>query len=317
MELNIEKFSPKKAELELVANKYKNLSIEDINDVTGYKLVDEARKDLKRKRVEIEKTGKELRDEANKFAKGVIALQNELVGIISPIEEELKEKQAKIDKEKERQARLVVLPERKEKLESVRVIGELIMFPMLTDDEILDMDSDVFQSFYNQKKEEYLNEKENQLEIERQKQEAEKKRQEDEKKRLDDLEKARQEAKKQAEKEAKDRELRLKQESKDREERLKREAKEAKDKAIADERRKADLAKQKLIDEQKRKEEEETKRKADEKARVEKEAKEINYKNWLKDNGVINQEDLNSNYRVIREDGKVILCKILSIYNNK
>lgn len=316
MELNIDKFSPKQAELELVANKYKNLSIDGLDDTTGYKLVDEARKDLKNKRVEIEKTGKKLRDNANQFAKGVIKLQNELIGIIIPVENDLKEKQAKVDKERERAERLVVLPERKEKLESVRAIGELFLFCMPSDEDILDMDSDAFQMFYNNRKEDYLNEKENLLEAERQKQEAEKKRQEDEKKRLADLEKARQEAKKQAEKEAKERELKLKQESRDREERLKREAKEAKEKAIADERRKADLAKQKLIDEQKRKEEEETKRKAGEKARIEKEAKETEYKNWLKANGVINKEDLNSNYRIIREDGKVILCKILSVYKN-
>jgi hypothetical protein len=37
--------------------------------------VDTARKELKQMRVKIEKQGKEMRDEANKFAKSVIAVE--------------------------------------------------------------------------------------------------------------------------------------------------------------------------------------------------------------------------------------------------
>ena len=48
MELNIEKFSPKKAELLDVSKKYLFLEIKGIDDKQGYMVVGEARKDLKR-----------------------------------------------------------------------------------------------------------------------------------------------------------------------------------------------------------------------------------------------------------------------------
>jgi colicin import membrane protein len=44
---------------------------------------------LKSRRVDIEKRGKEARDDANKFAKAVIAKEKELIGFIAPEEERL------------------------------------------------------------------------------------------------------------------------------------------------------------------------------------------------------------------------------------
>lgn len=155
MELNIEKFSPKKAELLTISEKYKSLTINGIEDKKGYEVVDEARKDLKRKRVEIQKTGKDLRDESNAFNKAVLKLEHDLVDIIEPLEIELKGKQDEIDTKKEMIKRMEVLPERKEKLKEIN--------KEVDDEFILLLDDQKFQEFYNENKEIYLAEKEKQL----------------------------------------------------------------------------------------------------------------------------------------------------------
>jgi hypothetical protein len=152
MELNIEAFSPKKAELIAAAEKYRSLKIRGVEDEDGYVAVDAARKDLKSKRCEIQKTGKELRAEAIAFQKAVIAKEKEYVGIIEPLELELEAKQEAIDKEREMNARRGLLPQRKSLLKEMGID--------IDDEAILLMDNGKFQEFYNQKKEQYLAEKE-------------------------------------------------------------------------------------------------------------------------------------------------------------
>ena len=105
MNLNLEKFNPQKAELTALSNKYKNLKISDINDKVWYAAVDTARKELKKVRVQIQKQWKEMRDEANKFAKSVISVEKELVAIVEETEKELQEKQDYIDNLKELEKR--------------------------------------------------------------------------------------------------------------------------------------------------------------------------------------------------------------------
>lgn len=118
-ELNLEQFSPKRAELVTLAEAYKALSIQGIEDKPGYLAVDEARKDLKRKRVEIVKTGKALREEAVSFQKKVIATEKELVSLIEPIEIELEEKQKVIDDAIQIEKRKASLPYRMEKMKDL------------------------------------------------------------------------------------------------------------------------------------------------------------------------------------------------------
>lgn len=65
----LERFSPTRAELVALKEQYGSLVIASPTDTVGFKAVDTARKILKAKRVEITKTGKDLRDSANKFAK--------------------------------------------------------------------------------------------------------------------------------------------------------------------------------------------------------------------------------------------------------
>lgn len=97
MALDLEKFNPTKAEITELAERYKALVINGVDDKQGYKIVDLARKNLKAKRVEITKAAKLFRDEAIKYQKEVIALERSLVAVIEPTEKELKRKQDEID----------------------------------------------------------------------------------------------------------------------------------------------------------------------------------------------------------------------------
>lgn len=312
-DLSIEKFSPQKAELKTLADKYKDLDINGVDDRAGYLMVDEARKDLKKKRVLIKKTGKEMRDEALKFQRSVIALEKELIEIIEPIEIALKEKQDKVDNEIEREKRKAVLPERQEKMKEIEL--------EISDDELLDMDPKEFTEFYNLKKGEYLDKKEAELKAEQERLAREK-----------EIEEAKKKAKEEAEKKAAEEAKRKEAEAKEREEKLKREAEEAKKKAeeekkkaVEEAERKAKEEKEKLIAEQKRKEEERKekeeaeKKAAEEKAKKEREEQEAlekknKYIKFLADHGCT--EDTKGDYQVIREGNKRILYKKIATYED-
>lgn len=73
-----------------------------ITDKAGYQECHAARMRLRDARVSVEKTGKEARDDANKFAKSVIAKENELIAIMEPEEKRLAELQKAVDDEAER-----------------------------------------------------------------------------------------------------------------------------------------------------------------------------------------------------------------------
>ena len=102
--LSLEKFNPTKAEVSLFVEDCKGLMALELNGKEHFEIVNTARKGLKAKRVEIQKTGKELRADAIGFQKKVIELEKELVAIIEPVEEGLKEKtetyQAQIEYDK-------------------------------------------------------------------------------------------------------------------------------------------------------------------------------------------------------------------------
>jgi hypothetical protein len=186
MELKIEKFNPTKAEVMQLAEQYSHIEIKDVNDKVGYDFADTARKELKKVRVSIQKTGKELRADALSFQKKVIELEKELVGIIEPIEKDIADKQQAIDEEKEKIKRAKLLPGRIEKLKSIQVV--------VADDFLLLLDDQKFEEFYNQKNTEFLAEEKRKLDEERQKIEDDKRRIEAEKTRQAELEQARQEA---------------------------------------------------------------------------------------------------------------------------
>ncbi len=146
--MSLEQFNPTKAELVAIADKYKGLKIKDVYDTEGYQLVDTARKELKKTRVAIEKTGKELRAEAITFQKKVLEKERELVGVVSVVENDLVEKQRVVNEEKERIERLKMLPEKKAQLEEIGL--------EVTDALLLTMDEPAFRDFLLNQKEKFV-----------------------------------------------------------------------------------------------------------------------------------------------------------------
>jgi len=278
MDLNLEKFSPQKAELQTLANKYKTLEIDGVDDVSGYEIVNTARKDLAKKRSNITNTGKDLRREALDFQKAVIIVEKELIEIIQPIELELKAKQEAIDEEKKRFIRLAALPSRRTKVAEIPGLE-------VSDDELMGMESEEFTEWFEGKKAEYLAEEERKLEEERQRVAREK-----------EIAEAKKQAKEEAERAAEEEAKRKAAEVKEREKKLKEEAEEAQKRAVEKAKRKAEKEKQDLIEEQKRKDQEREaeairaqkeeealeEAKAKESARIEKLQK---YQKFLTDNG--------------------------------
>ena len=83
-------------------------SLVEITNQDSYQQVHAARIVLKNQRVDIAKTGKAARDDANAFSKALIAEENKLIDIISPEENRLQALQTEYDKhaEHERQAKI-------------------------------------------------------------------------------------------------------------------------------------------------------------------------------------------------------------------
>lgn len=97
MEFEIGKFDPTIAEVKRLADEYTGLNIKNVDDVIGYACVDAARKALKKTRCDITNRGKELRGQANAFAKDVIAREKELIAVIEPVEVDLYREKMRID----------------------------------------------------------------------------------------------------------------------------------------------------------------------------------------------------------------------------
>lgn len=313
---SIEKFSPEKAALTELANKYASLTINGVDDTAGYAIVDEARKDLKKKRVLIKNTGKELRQEAVDFQKKVIAVEKELIGIIEPLELELKAKQDVIDDEKRKALRLAALPARKEKLAKINL--------EMTDDDILAMSAEEFVEFYNVKTGEYLEAKEKAIKEQEAKLAREK-----------ELEAAKEQARLKAEAAAKVEAERAAKEAAEREERLKKEAEEAriqaakdaeaaKERAVKEAAAKAEAEKRELIEAQERKEKErllaeekqkqdalmEAKRKEEEQKKLDGERK---YQEFLTSCGY--NDTTAKDFFIVRELDNVIIYKKVGSYS--
>lgn len=217
--LTVEVFIPIIAELN--ALKLKAQSI-DRTDLVAVKAV---RLELKAKRVEVEKFCKGARENANNFAKMVIAKEKELVAIISPEEDELASIEAEIKRLAEREERKALLPNRIERLKAIYngkydSMNTVLIATGVTEDDLLDMDGSNFEGLVNRK----LAEKNQadrdeiarqQAEIDRQRDEQEKeaKRLEDDKKAREREELARQEERERIAQEQTDKEAREKEEA--------------------------------------------------------------------------------------------------------
>lgn len=258
--MEIQEFSPAKAEIQAALLEVEGLTIAGVEDEAGYEAVKVGRKRLGDMRNKITKFGKGQREEAIRWQKEVLRQEKELVALIEPVESKLKAELERIDEEKKRKEREILLPIRKTMLAEIEL--------ELTDDEIVGYDEKEFAIFFQERKMQYLEAKE-----------RARKEEEDRKKREEELEQARKEAAENAKKEA--------------------EEKAERDKILAAEKAEKDkqdaIDKIKRDQEEKERKEKQAREQAikDEEARLENERKEQErneknrkYKAWLRENGV-------------------------------
>lgn len=144
-EKELEKFDPTVADLKAMVEKTKDIVATDLEDPKQMSVVRESRIALKNARVRIEKTGKGLREDAVKFQKAVIEKEKSLIAIIEPEEDRLSaiEEEAKVLALKK--ARLANLPTLKQRISE----AGLETFTTHNDDELLAMDSNAFEAYFN------------------------------------------------------------------------------------------------------------------------------------------------------------------------
>ena len=189
--LNLEEFNPKMAEVKAIADKYRGLTIKGVDDVEGYGIVKAAQIELVHARTDINKAGKKAREGARSYLNAVLKLEDELIAEILPVEKDLKAQRNIFEALKLKSERLAILPDRKERLKAVDGV--------LTDDEILSMDSAQFQDALNKAHSAQLEAKEAKIEAENARVEAERTKlenqQREQKIREDEAQKAREQAK--------------------------------------------------------------------------------------------------------------------------
>lgn len=190
---DIQKFDPNVAGLTSMVEASKALVIKDADDKAGYELVHKARMDLKNARVKITKIGKSLREEADARRKAVFDEEKRLIAIIEPEEDRLKAMQDAADLEIEKRKRVASMPGREERLKSVEAEYAY--------DDVLGMDDNDFEYFFNTSHAFFLKKKEEALAAEKARQEAEAKAEADRKELEARNERERQEALANAERE--------------------------------------------------------------------------------------------------------------------
>ncbi len=223
MDTNIEQFVPAVAELTSMVETTKKITVDNFADRRQLTVVKEARIMLKKARVQIEKKGKELRDDAIKFQKAVIQRERELIAIIAPEETRLEgiEEQAR---------QLAIIEERKRKLpERLAALKEVSDedFEKADEEAINRMDDVTFQAFLNgrisarnAKRQAELDAREAKIHEEEQRRQAE----EDEKRRQAEIEAGKEKARQEGERRAREEQERKEREERERKERAEAEA---------------------------------------------------------------------------------------------
>lgn len=113
-------FDPNKEQLQAIALEVSKITADPAKMTKeDLELINTTKNKLVKARTTIEKRGKEVRAEAIKFQKDVIAYEDELIGIIEPEEKRIKEIESSAKQYAMRQERLKTLPEYKAKLAAI------------------------------------------------------------------------------------------------------------------------------------------------------------------------------------------------------
>lgn len=196
---DIEKFDPTVAELTKMVKATAGITATDLEDPAQLAIVRENRIALKKARVQVQKRGKELREDALAYQRAVIEKEKELVGIIEPEEERLERIETEAKELAIRKDRLEKLPVRKERIAA----AGLDDFHDRDDEGLLMLDANEFEAYFNE-----LGAKK----LEHDREETERKAREEEEARAEAARKEQEErdriaAEKQAEQDAKQKEL--------------------------------------------------------------------------------------------------------------
>lgn len=154
-QFEMKEFNPTIEELTKLSESYQWLKIKWIDDKEWYELVKTAQLDLRNKRTSIAKFWKEMRDGANAYAKRVLEQERKLIAIIEWTENELQAERKRIDEDREIEKRKTILPDRQSELQRHWIDA--------SDEYILSLTSEQFNTFVNSERERIINEKEAKL----------------------------------------------------------------------------------------------------------------------------------------------------------
>lgn len=100
LETALQQYKITDALISTMESEFMQLKIDGLDDADGYKAVREARMQVKKYRVDTEKTRKRLKEEALIFGRGVDGKAKEITGRLSPIETYLHDMEKAVDEEK-------------------------------------------------------------------------------------------------------------------------------------------------------------------------------------------------------------------------
>lgn len=133
--LPVIKYNVTDQKLAEIEEKYMPLVINGVDDRDGYKVVHDARMDVKRLRVEVDKRRKALGEDARRYLDDVNSEAKRIIGRLTPVEEHLKSQEDAIAAEKERLKAEAEAAARKlleDRLEQLRQV-EATLHPMVVE----------------------------------------------------------------------------------------------------------------------------------------------------------------------------------------
>jgi len=92
----LQKFNIRDEAIAILSTAYMPLSVDGLDDKVGLAKVHEARMDIKRRRVDVEKVRKELKEDSLQFGRAVDAEAKRIVALLEPIETHLQNEEDKI-----------------------------------------------------------------------------------------------------------------------------------------------------------------------------------------------------------------------------
>lgn len=140
----VEVFNPIKATLAAMVEESKKLTCDDLHDQQKLESIKKQRKELRGVEIQIEKIGKDARQDARDYAQKIIDLEKDLKSITSPEISRFDDILEKAEQLKIMEERKLALPVRREKLLAIDDSCDI------DDNFLLSLDAVKFEEYYNQ-----------------------------------------------------------------------------------------------------------------------------------------------------------------------